>query len=618
MFKAQYTLLLALIFASTIPASASIKRAWLSKYASYEIIGESKKEPLPGFLTAAGEFYSNQKEDAYAISIAPGKDVGVIIDLGTEDKITSVVIKNRGNQTNQVGLKISISKDKKTWESDATWITEGEAYGWNISINKPGRYIKITKDADHPLELKWVKILMGGFYNGEELARLRYDGLPVKPAEVRPVPSWMKDGTGMGLFIHWGLNGWALLGGKAAHDKLVAEWPKTFTAKDYDPDKWMAAARRGGFAYSVLTTRHHAGFMLWPSKTEEVGGWGVKQYLGGRDLLDPWVKACRKNDLAVGFYFSPINWMWNSEEFPYRNFPKLKDEWQRGGTFVDMTKEELQPILDKWLEQDVFPCMEELLTRYGKVDYAWFDGFNWPRVGLDFHHDEAKALLLRHQPEILLNPRYNNWGEEPKFGDLGTAENHFPTLRPSGPWEFCWCMRGGWFAGGKGPDTGRGTPAVKVLANLAKCRSWDGYSLADIGPFPDGTMPDYFYGLCEVLGGWMDKNREALVGAQGGPWPEQVNVPVTTKDNGKTWYLFAWPQDEEGEFLAPDNGSMGNYDYKPKDKIVTVSNVSKEPSAVSILATGSTLGYEFKDKSLTFTIPGDQTTALLDVVKLEW
>lgn len=59
----------------------------------------------------------------------------------------------------------------------------------------------------------------------------------------------------------------------------------------------------------------------------------------------------------------------------------------------------------------------QLLTRYGKIDYAWFDGFNWPG-GLDFKHDKAKALLLKLQPDILLNPRYNNWGKAPKKNSI--------------------------------------------------------------------------------------------------------------------------------------------------------------------------------------------------------
>jgi len=109
-----------------------------------------------------------------------------------------------------------------------------------------------------------------------------------------------------------------------------------------------------------------------------------------------------------------------------------------------------------------------------------------------------------------------------------------------------------------------GTPAVNVLANLAKCRCWDGYSLADVGPFNDGTMPDYFYGLCEVMGDWMEKNRESLLGVEGGPWPGQVDVPVNTEDNGKR------------------------------------------------------LDYRMDGKTLTFTVPADRTTPLLDVIKVQW
>ena len=42
---------LSLLIITAIPASASIRRSWLSKYASYEVVGELEEEPLPGFLT---------------------------------------------------------------------------------------------------------------------------------------------------------------------------------------------------------------------------------------------------------------------------------------------------------------------------------------------------------------------------------------------------------------------------------------------------------------------------------------------------------------------------------------------------------------------------------------
>ena len=93
---------------------------------------------------------------------------------------------------------------------------------------------------------------------------------------------------------------------------------------------------------------------------------------------------------------------------------------------------------------------------------------------------------------------------------------------------------------------------------------------------------------------------------------------MTTKDNGKTWYLFAWPQSDRGEFLAPSSGLMGQYDYTPKDKVVTVKNVGKAPTRATILATGENLDYTQQGQMLTFIIPKGKATSLLDVIKLEW
>lgn len=39
--------------------------------------------------------------------------------------------------------------------------------------------------------------------------------------------------------------------------------------------------------------------MLRPPKTEEGGGWGVIEHLGGRDLVKPWIQACRTNGIAA-------------------------------------------------------------------------------------------------------------------------------------------------------------------------------------------------------------------------------------------------------------------------------------------------------------------------------
>jgi len=52
--------------------------------------------------------------------------------------------------------------------------------------------------------------------------------------------------------------------------------------------------------------------------------------------------------------------------------------------------------------------------------------------------------------------------------------------------------------------------------------------------------------------------------------------------------------------------------------VVTVNNARKKPSKVTILATGEKLDYRMDGETLTFTVPADRTTPLLDVIKVQW
>ena len=142
-----------------------------------------------------------------------------------------------------------------------------------------------------------------------------------------------------------------------------------FDPKNYDPDKWMAAARKAGFTYAVLTAKHHDGYALWPTK---YGDMNTRRYLGGRDLLRPYVEACRKHGLKVGFYFSPTDWHYpgypiNDVDFDYTKrlkFSAVKDPEQNQRNF------------EKFYAYTIGQ-LRELLTQYGRIDILWFDGISW-------------------------------------------------------------------------------------------------------------------------------------------------------------------------------------------------------------------------------------------------
>lgn len=85
-------------------------------------------------------------------------------------------------------------------------------------------------------------------------------------------------GAALGLFMHWGIHSvdgiqpsWNMIkhyryGGKRYHSpkryyRLARKFKPTIL-----PDSFLTAAHDAGFTYAVLTTRHHDGYALWPSK----------------------------------------------------------------------------------------------------------------------------------------------------------------------------------------------------------------------------------------------------------------------------------------------------------------------------------------------------------------
>src|ERR1700747_2669032 len=68
-----------------------------------------------------------------------------------------------------------------------------------------------------------------------------------------------------------------------------------------DTDQWAAAALSANMTWGCLTTRHHDGFCIWPTKTEAASV-GRATYL--TDVVRAYVNSFRKAGLRVGLYYS--------------------------------------------------------------------------------------------------------------------------------------------------------------------------------------------------------------------------------------------------------------------------------------------------------------------------
>jgi alpha-L-fucosidase len=310
---------------------------------------------------------------------------------------------------------------------------------------------------------------------------------------THPDAQWFPD-AGLGLFLHWGIHSvvgvqasWAMINDYPASGEIrltVDDYyaqADTFDPKNYDPERWLAAAYKAGFRYAVLTTKHHDGYTLWPSDFGEIG---VKSCLGGRDLVQPFVDACRSTGMKVGLYFSFADWR-------YTGYPMLDVDF-------DFNKREqyhpISPEEDAALFEEFYRFtlgqISELLTRYGTIDLLWFDGVKW-------RDRDAEALrsleTIRHirdiQPGIIVN---NRWG---KVGDYVTPEYQFPEEPPGTWWESCFASGYHW---GYNEDAYL-LKASWISDMREKCMNWDGNFLVDIGPAPDGSMQQKFYDVCGEL-----------------------------------------------------------------------------------------------------------------------
>ena len=94
---------------------------------------------------------------------------------------------------------------------------------------------------------------------------------------------WFREAR-FGLFIHWGLYSVPAGEWQGKDYNNAAEWlqysakikprdyeplQQQFNPVNFDAKKWVAIAKNAGMKYIVITSKHHEGFGMWPSKQSD-------------------------------------------------------------------------------------------------------------------------------------------------------------------------------------------------------------------------------------------------------------------------------------------------------------------------------------------------------------
>lgn len=348
-------------------------------------------------------------------------------------------------------------------------------------------------------------------------------GLTAQNQPIKTSPKVLNDfmSKRFGMFIHWGpvsLRGTEIGWSRGQqvpaedYDNLYKEFnPTLFNAED-----WVKAAKNAGMKYLTITSKHHDGFCLWPTKFSD---YNIMSSPFKRDIVGELAAACKKYDVAFCIYFTILDW--HDPNYPLHNMgDSIPDPKADMGKFMTTIKGQLT----------------ELVTNYHPY-MLWFDG-NWEKPWTQAYGQEIYDLLKKLDPNVIVNNRLGKGThkvlEANNVGDYATPEQFIGEINMNDPWESCItiCNQWAWKPNDKMKSL------KESLQTLVRTAGGNGNLLYNVGPMMDGRMEERQVKLLANVGDWLKKYGESIYNTKGGPYKPNEIYATTRKGNQIFLHVF--------------------------------------------------------------------------------
>jgi alpha-L-fucosidase len=434
------------------------------------------------------------------------------------------------------------------------------------------------------------------------------------------VPIWYDDAK-LGIMIHWGIwtiPGWAettldpervadpddplyllapggaenflrhnpytewyenslAIDGTATQEYHRATYGDDFAYTEFEPlfeeesrgwraDDWARLFAQARARYVVFVSKHHDGYVLWPSEVENPSRAG---WYSERDIVGELTGAVRERCLRMGLYYSGgIDWSFKG--------PPLE-------TALDflLSVPEGEPYAEYFDAQ-----YRELIERH-RPAVLWND-ISAPAIAdLDALFADYRAAV----PDGVVNDR---WG----FAELALPP-HYRSVEydvsdeiTADKWEAVRGIGKTFGFNRNQPLEDYGTPEdyIRLLIDVV---SKNGNLLLNVGPMADGTIPAPQVEVLRALGSWLDLYGDAIFATRpwqrhGGATAEGIDVRFTRSGDGNLVYAILLDT--------------------PATESITLLDFAETPTSVRLLGSDEPLQWERVGTGLKIELP----TALPD------
>ncbi len=354
-------------------------------------------------------------------------------------------------------------------------------------------------------------------------------------------PEWLQKGK-FGIYTHWGPYAVHAFGsnttwysfalyleedGEAREHfektfgKLTPEYGykdliPLFTADKFDADEWADLFQKAGARYAGPVAEHHDGFAMWDTKYSD---WNAAKMGPKRDVVGELEAAIKKRDMKyVTAFHHAANWFF---------FPVHDKQYDTGdpknsglyGQYHMPGEKRNQEFIDEWYGKII-----EVIDNYSP-DFIWFDfaldeipeGYVKDFLAYYYNHadENGKEVVVTYKGHDIVpgtgvrdlelgqmpHLTYNEWITDNSVDD-----------------------RGAW---GYANDLTFKTPN-RLIDNLVDRVSKNGYLLLNVGPKPDGSIPEGAKEVLLEMGKWLDVNGEAIYETT--PWMVAGEGPTNLEE----------------------------------------------------------------------------------------